>query len=120
MRKSEQLNISTTRFSDELYDYLDSLSSSRKLSDQVKQWGEEHLRKIKDGEPPRNQCACNEMKEELKEIKSMLFQLLSKQHTYILEETHSDLVESLEEPMKLVSNDKVSQLLNADDVNYNF
>jgi hypothetical protein len=104
MLKRQQFTISPELYDEKVYTYLDHLSRSRKLSKKVSEWAANDLKGT------TRSCSCESMRQELQEIKEMLYAALTRGRLWdpygIPKEINSDLLQ--------VSTDTVVQVLDED------
>lgn len=105
-----QFNIGAQHFSDEVYEFVLSLSKKKKLSAWIAKHAEDDLRR---NEAPMGNKGNNQVLDELREIKAML-QRGSFQHR----ELPSNEVQAVIQ--KITSDEPIVQMIDASDLDYNF
>lgn len=111
MTRRAQFNISALRFSDEVHDFLERLSTERKLSEWLAAQVEMDIRH---NGMPTGTCSCNKVMDELKEIKQLLVSGCFKPYQNELE------VEGSKPIIERVSSDSINQTILESDLEYGF
>lgn len=111
MKRRNQFNVSALKFTNEVHDFLEQLSTSRELSEWVaRQVKQEIGRKG----TSTGTCSCNKLMDELEEIKQLLIS-----GCYKLSQEEPEVIES-KTIMKQISSDSINQLIVESDLEYGF
>ncbi|MGO4697698.1 hypothetical protein AB4Z50_25765 [Paenibacillus sp. 2TAB26] len=111
MTRRNQYNVSALKFTDDVHDFLEHLSTSRELSEWVAQQVKQEIGRIGTS---TGTCSCSKVMDELKEIKQLLISGCNKSSQEEPEDKESKTA------MKQISSDSINQLIVESDLEYGF
>ncbi|GMK47525.1 hypothetical protein PghCCS26_46550 [Paenibacillus glycanilyticus] len=115
MNRREQFNITASKFSPEVYAFIENLSTTRKLSEWIAAAAEQEIEIRRQGSPTGMTCCCpsKEILAEIQLIKRMI------EHREFTPKTEPKGAPSTV-IMEQISSDKAAQILPDEDVEYGF